>query len=103
MPGADMNVAGHTIVWGVFLPAVVLPVVFFLLMGGYPFFEKWVTGDRRPHQLLGRPRNMPTRTAIGAAVVAMAINLQPAAADDLIAFHFGIPVEDLVWAFRAGS
>src|SRR6185437_16432067 len=29
-------------------------------------------------------------------------NLQLAAADDLIAFHFRIPVEDLVWAFRVG-
>jgi ubiquinol-cytochrome c reductase cytochrome b subunit len=102
MPGAETNIAGHTIVWGVFLPAVILPFAFFLLMGGYPFFEQWVTGDRRQHQLLDRPRNMPTRTGIGVAVVAMAADLQLAAADDIIAFHFGVPVEDLVWVFRAG-
>jgi ubiquinol-cytochrome c reductase cytochrome b subunit len=102
MPGAETNVGGHTFVWSVFLPAVVLPIVFFAAMFGYPFFEQWVTGDRRPHQLLDRPRNMPTRTAIGAAVVAMAINLQLAAADDIIAFHLDIPVEGLVWLFRVG-
>lgn len=100
--GADMNFAGHTIVWGVFLPAVLLPIVFFLLMGAYPFFERWVTGDRAPHQLLDRPRNMPVRTALGVAVIAMAANLQLAAADDIIAYQFKIPVESVVWTFRVG-
>jgi ubiquinol-cytochrome c reductase cytochrome b subunit len=52
--------------------------------------------------VLDRPRNMPARTAIGAAIVAMAADLQLAGADDVIAFHFNIPVEYLVWAFRAG-
>ncbi len=102
MPAAETNVAGHTIVWGVFLSAAALPAVFFLLMGGYPFFEQWVTGDRRYHQVLDRPRNMPARTALGAAILAMAIDLQLAGADDVIAFHFGIPVEDLVWTLRGG-
>jgi ubiquinol-cytochrome c reductase cytochrome b subunit len=37
-------------------PAVLLPIVFFLMMGGYPFFERWVTGDSRPHNVLDRPR-----------------------------------------------
>jgi ubiquinol-cytochrome c reductase cytochrome b subunit len=97
---AETNVAGHTIVWAVFIPAVALPAVFFLFMGGYPFFEQWATGDRRYHQVLDRPRNMPARTALGAAILAMAADLQLAGADDVIAFHFGIPVEDLVWTLR---
>ncbi len=38
-------------------------------MGVYPFFERWVTGDKREHHVLDRPRNQPTRTAFGAAGV----------------------------------
>lgn len=41
MPGAETNVGDHTIAWDVFIPAVLLPIVFFLTMGGYPFFERW--------------------------------------------------------------
>jgi ubiquinol-cytochrome c reductase cytochrome b subunit len=102
MPSAETNFLGHTITWSVFLPAVVLPVVFFLLMGGYPFFERWVTGDARPHQILDRPRNEPTRTAIGVAVVVSAGVLQIAGGDDVISFHLGLAVEDLVWVLRIG-
>ncbi len=29
----------------------------------WPFLEAWVTGDKREHHLLQRPRNAPTRTA----------------------------------------
>jgi ubiquinol-cytochrome c reductase cytochrome b subunit len=102
MPRWETDFAGHTIVWNVFVPGVVLVIAFFLIMGCYPFFEQWAVGDTRPHQVLDRPRNMPARTAIGAAIVAMAIDLELAGADDVIAFHLNMPVEDLVWAFRAG-
>ena len=102
MPGVETNVGGHTIVWNVFIPAVLLPVVFFVMMGGYPFFERWVTGDNRPHNVLDRPRNAPTRTGIGVAVVVSAAVLQVAGGDDVISYHLGIAVEDLVWVLRAG-
>jgi ubiquinol-cytochrome c reductase cytochrome b subunit len=102
LPGMDWNFLGHTVVWSVLLSAVVMPLVFFALMGSYPFFERRVTGDARFHNILDRPRNMPARTALGVAVIAMAIDLQLAAGDDVIAFHFGIPVEDVVWTLRGG-
>jgi quinol---cytochrome-c reductase cytochrome b subunit len=102
MPGWETDFAGHTIAWNVFVPGVVLVIVFFVIMGGYPFFEQWAIGDTRSHQVLDRPRNMPARTALGAAIVAMAIDLELAGADDVIAFHLNMPVEYLVWAFRAG-
>ncbi|MGE5289836.1 MAG: cytochrome b [Micromonosporaceae bacterium] len=96
------NLAGHTIEWGVFLPAVVLPIGFFIVSGLYPFLEGFATGDRRYHQVLDRPRNEPTRTAIGAAVVAMGGDLLVAGGDDLLAVHFHIPLEYLVWSLRIG-
>jgi ubiquinol-cytochrome c reductase cytochrome b subunit len=102
MPAWETDFAGHTIMWNVFVPGVVLVIAFFTLMGCYPFVEQWATGDSRPHQVLDRPRNMPGRTALGAAILAMAADLQLAGSDDVIAFHLNMPVEDLVWAFRAG-
>ena len=35
----------------------------------YPFIESWVTGDKREHHILDRPRNAPTRTGLGVAGV----------------------------------
>ena len=102
MPGVATNVGGHTFVWNVFLPAALLPVIFFALMGGYPFFERWVTGDDRPHNILDRPRNVPTRTGLGVAVIVSAAVLQLSGGDDLITFHLGIAIEDFVWVMRIG-
>ena len=35
----------------------------FTLLMMLPFIEAWITGDKRDHHLLQRPRNAPTRTA----------------------------------------
>jgi quinol---cytochrome-c reductase cytochrome b subunit len=102
MPGAVSNVGGYTIAWNVFLPAVVLPILFFLLMAAYPLIEEWATGDLRHHHILDRPRNAPTRTAIGAAIIAMAVDLQLAGGDDVISYRFSIPLFALVWFLRIG-
>ena len=102
MPGLETNVAGHTFVWAVFLPAVALPAAFFLIMGCYPFLEQWATGDKRYHQVLDRPRNAPARTGIGVAIMAMAVDIQLAGADDVIADHLNMPFEYLVWVLQIG-
>jgi ubiquinol-cytochrome c reductase cytochrome b subunit len=51
--------------------------------------------------VLDRPRNTPTRTGIGVAVITSAIVLQVAGGDDVISDHLGIADEDLVWVLRA--
>lgn len=56
MPGWEITVAGHTLVLGVLIPIVVFPLLL-VAIGVYPFVESWVTGDRREHHLLDRPRN----------------------------------------------
>jgi ubiquinol-cytochrome c reductase cytochrome b subunit len=69
MPGWESHIAGVTISWNVFIPGAVLPLVLFLLIMGYPFLEAWITGDKREHHLLQRPRNAPTRTAFLVALM----------------------------------
>jgi ubiquinol-cytochrome c reductase cytochrome b subunit len=105
MPGVETDwgnpvTGGHTIMWNVFVPAVLMPILFFVGMYAYPFFERWVTGDGRPHNVLDRPRYTPTRTGIGVAVITLATVVQIAGGDDVISFHLGIAVEDLVWVLR---
>ncbi|MGI5321518.1 cytochrome bc1 complex cytochrome b subunit [Actinomadura nitritigenes] len=96
------TVAGHTIGWNVLLPAVVLPGAFFTLIGLYPFFERWATGDERVHHLLDRPRNAATRTAIGAGVIAWYGNLWAAGGNDVLSNVFEIPLFWTTWFFRVG-
>jgi len=102
MPRLTTTLAGHTVIWNVFLPAVALPGVFITAIALYPFLEKWATGDRRVHNLLDRPRNVPTRTAIGIAVIVWYGNLWAAGGNDVIAGQFKISLYWTTWFFRAG-
>ncbi|MFF2652545.1 cytochrome bc complex cytochrome b subunit [Streptomyces sp. NPDC058045] len=102
MPAWETNVAGHTLMWNVLLPAVVLPGVLFTLLFAYPFFERWITGDRGEHHLCDRPRDHPTRTAFGvAALVAYGVLLL-AGGNDVAALSFRVSVNALTWIFRIG-
>ncbi|MEV6793281.1 ubiquinol-cytochrome c reductase cytochrome b subunit [Streptomyces sp. NPDC051320] len=100
MPGVESNVAGHTIVWNVFLPGVVLPVSLFALLYLYPFFERWITGQTGEYHLAQRPRNQPTRTGLGVAGVCVYAVLLLAGGQDVLAYVFKWPVEWLTYIFR---
>ena len=47
------------------LGALGLIPVFYGVAIAYPFVESWITGDKREHHLLDRPRNAPVRTGTG--------------------------------------
>src|SRR5689334_22473942 len=57
MPNWESHVWGHTISWNVLLPIQVLPMAMFLVVLLLPFLEAWISGDKREHHLLQRPRN----------------------------------------------
>ncbi|MFD8612479.1 cytochrome bc complex cytochrome b subunit [Streptomyces sp. NPDC059631] len=101
MPGVEWNVAGHTVMWNVLLPAVVLPGLLFLVLYGYPFFERWITGDLVEHHLCDRPRDRPVRTGLGVAAVVWYAVLLLAGGNDVIATTFQVSVNGLTWIFRA--
>ncbi|MGW2775159.1 hypothetical protein ACWC4C_21975 [Streptomyces olivaceoviridis] len=100
MPGRETDVAGHTIVWDVLLPGAVLPAVLFLVLYGYPFFERRLTGPRPEQHLCDRPRNQPTRTALGAAAVSAYGVLLLAGGQDVLAYRFSLDVELPARMFR---
>ena len=100
MPAWQWVVFGHTFAFNVFIPAL-LPLG--LIMTGaalWPFIEQWVTGDRREHHLNDRPRNAPTRTAIGMTAVAFYGVLWAEGANDVIADHLDIPLYTITWIAR---
>jgi ubiquinol-cytochrome c reductase cytochrome b subunit len=71
-------------------------------MALYPFIESWITGDKREHHLLDRPRNAPNRTALGAMSITFMIVALINGGNDLIATHFGLSINQIMWATRIG-
>ncbi|MFJ6214748.1 cytochrome bc complex cytochrome b subunit [Streptomyces sp. NPDC092296] len=100
MPGVETRLWGHTLSWNPLLPAVVLPGVLFMVLYAYPFFERWLTGDRGEHHLCDRPRNRPVRTGLGAAAVTSYAVMLAAGGQDVIAYSFHLSVDFLVYVFR---
>ncbi|MEU3254854.1 cytochrome bc complex cytochrome b subunit [Streptomyces sp. NPDC006997] len=100
MPAAETNVAGHTVVWDVFLPAVVLPTLLFVVLYGYPYVERWLTGPVPEQHLCDRPRNQPTRTGLGVAALSCYGVLLLTGGQDVISYVLGIPLEFLNYALR---
>ncbi|KAB1660128.1 cytochrome bc complex cytochrome b subunit [Pseudoclavibacter chungangensis] len=90
----------HTWAWGVLVPVIVLGL-FIVTVAVYPFIEAWVTGDKREHHLLDRPRNAPVRTAIGAAGVTFYAVMWAAASSDLISTHFHLAMEHVIHFLQA--
>ncbi|MGV9422712.1 cytochrome bc1 complex cytochrome b subunit [Streptomyces sp. NPDC003656] len=101
MPPWETNVAGHTFMGNVLIPAVVLPGLIFMLLYAYPFVEQRLTGEgRRERHLADRPRERPVRTGIGVAAVVFYGVLLLAGANDIIAQSFRVSVNALTWILR---
>ena len=90
--GLEFVLWDYTVSLNILLPLLVLPV-FLAAVLFYPFIEAWVTGDKREHHVLDRPRNTPMRTAIGAAGVVFYAVLWAAASSDILATHFKLTIE----------
>jgi ubiquinol-cytochrome c reductase cytochrome b subunit len=94
-PGWETYWFGYTWSWNVIVPTIVM-LVFLAAVALYPFFEAWVTGDKREHHIAERPRNAPVRTGIGAAGVTFYGVMWAAASSDLMATHFRLSIEGVI-------
>jgi len=99
-PGLEFVWLDHTWSLNMIIPVVIL-VVFLVLVLLYPFIEAWITGDKREHHIAERPRNNPTRTAIGAAGAVFYAVMWAAASSDLIATHFALSMEGVIHTLQA--
>jgi ubiquinol-cytochrome c reductase cytochrome b subunit len=92
---------GYTIsplIW----PCLIMPGVIFTLLALYPWLEAKVTGDRDWHNLLERPRDNPTRTAIGVMSITFYLVLWISGGNDVLAVIFNVSLNAMTWFGRIG-
>ncbi len=92
MPAWQWVVFGHTFAFNVFIPAL-LPLG--IVMTGaalWPFIEQWITGDKREHHVNDRPRNAPTRTGLGMAMISFYGVLWLEGSNDVLAYQLDVPL-----------
>ncbi len=99
-PGWESQFAGVTLSWNVFLPIIVLPGVLFTVLLMLPFIDAWISGDKREHHLLERPRNAPARTATMVALMTFYGLLWAAAGNDIIAITFDLSINQITYFMR---
>jgi len=101
LPGwLEFEAFGYTLSLNVAIGALMLIPIMYGIMAAYPFIEAWVTGDKREHHLLDRPRNQPTRTALGVAALTFYGVLMFAAANDIMAIKLHMSINDITYFFR---
>ncbi|WP_448394250.1 cytochrome bc1 complex cytochrome b subunit [Mycolicibacterium sp. XJ879] len=100
-PPWEFYIGNYTIPASVWV-AVIMGLVFVLLII-YPFIEKRLTGDNAHHNLLQRPRDVPVRTALGAAAISLYMLWTLCAMNDIIAFKFHISLNATTWIGRIGT
>jgi ubiquinol-cytochrome c reductase cytochrome b subunit len=101
MPGIESHFWGVTISWNVMLPILVLPMLMFTILLLLPFIDAWITGDKREHHLLERPRNAPTRTATMVALMTMYGLFWAAGGNDIIAIKLHASINQITYFLRA--
>jgi ubiquinol-cytochrome c reductase cytochrome b subunit len=101
VPNFDVVIGDRTLVPNPFWGGALFPLVIVLALLVWPWLEARVTGDRRVHNLLDRPRDAPWRTAIGAAFLTWVFLIFFAGAADRIYVFLGISYVGQIWAYRA--
>lgn len=98
-PAWEIHLGPYTIPpW--FWPSMVFLPLSFVVLALYPRLERRVTRDDALHHLLQRPRDVPARTSLGVMVATFYGCLQLAAAIDILAFHFQLSSDALLWVCR---
>jgi ubiquinol-cytochrome c reductase cytochrome b subunit len=100
MPGIETHIWGVTLSWNVLLPIIILPGLMFTILMMLPFLESWITGDKREHHLLERPRNAPTRTALMVALMTFYGLMWAAGGNDILAIKLGLSINQITYFMR---
>ncbi len=100
IPAWESHIAGTTWTWSVFVPGVGMMALLFTALGLWPFIEAWLTGDKREHHVLDRPRNAPTRTAFGVAGIVWFSLFMIGGANDIAATRFHLNLNAITYFLR---
>lgn len=96
----EWEIFGWTLSFNVLFPAVILPGLFFGFLALYPWIEGWATGKTGERHVLDRPRNVPTRTGIGVAIIVFYVLLVLEGSNDIVANLFHLSINDLTILFQ---
>ncbi|MDP1850810.1 MAG: ubiquinol-cytochrome c reductase cytochrome b subunit [Candidatus Planktophila sp.] len=99
-PPWETHAFGHTVSWNILIPALIVPGILFTGMALYPFIESWITGDKREHHLLDRPRNVPNRTALGVMSITFVMISLINGGNDILATAFDLSINQIMWFSR---
>ena len=99
-PNWETTLLGYTVSWNILIPSLIVPGIMFTLLGVYPWIEAWVTGDKREHHMLDRPRNAPTRTGLGVMAISFYLMLWISGGNDIIATTFSLSINQITWTLR---
>ncbi|GAB3216380.1 cytochrome bc complex cytochrome b subunit [Kineococcus gypseus] len=96
----EFTLFGFTFSMNIFIPTTVLILAVVAAGSLYPWIEQAATGDRREHHLLDRPRNAPTRTALGVMAITFYVLLFISGGNDIIAHIMGLSINDITRTLR---
>jgi ubiquinol-cytochrome c reductase cytochrome b subunit len=100
VPGFDVVVWNRTLVPNPFWGGILFPLVVMAALMLWPWLEQRVTGDRRAHNVLDRPRDAPIRTGIGAGFLTWVVMIFLAGASDRALVFLGISYVSQIWFYR---
>ncbi len=100
VPHFDLVVGDRTFVPNPFWGGALFPLLVLGALLAWPWLERRVTGDRRAHNVLDRPRDAPWRTAIGAAFFSWVFLVFFAGAADRVYLFLGIGYVGQIWTYR---
>jgi quinol---cytochrome-c reductase cytochrome b subunit len=102
MPNFEPVIAGRTIIPNPFWGGALFPLVVFGVLYAWPALERRFSGDRAHHDLLDRPRDNPTRTAIGAAFLSWVVIIFAVGSTDRIFYRLHVSYTAQIHFWRVG-
>jgi ubiquinol-cytochrome c reductase cytochrome b subunit len=101
MPPLEPRGFGHTWIPNPFWGGALFPLIIFGLLYLWPWFEqRFLTKDRKRHELLDRPRDNALRTAIGTGVFTWLFFVFYGGSADRLLISIGFDYVGQIWAYR---
>lgn len=94
LPSFNLHL-GRYLVPQVFFPAVLFPALLFAVLYAYPWIDKFISWNDRPHNVLLLPYMQPFNTAFGCAVLSLLVVVFFGGSDDIIAVATNTSVSDI--------
>jgi ubiquinol-cytochrome c reductase cytochrome b subunit len=100
VPGFDVNIADYTLIPNPFWGGALFPIFVLAVLGAWPWLERRLSGDHDFHNVLDRPRDVPNRTAFGAAFFTWVALIFISGSADRADVFFGIDYEAQIAFYR---